>query len=235
MKLLGVPLLMGLTVGIVAAQTPHCDSAGYKPVEGVRATIKDDSIVLTWQGEGSQQLMAQFSVREGQPVVQDLAARSKGAPWISLGKNLTPDFQVTTGKRRISGGLPNLLKAANIDTPEEENRRKWNVFWDAPLVVPGMNDPRDPPHTEQEIHRASVSYRSGLVQSAHRWCQRQRHLHGLTLGIFAGDLGSPFTRARTCCARRRSPAPKSRPSPTSTKPDSRDFTIADDTKTGLAR
>ena len=26
-------------------------------------------------------------------------------------------------------------------------------FWDAPLVVPGKNDPRDPPHHEEEIRQ----------------------------------------------------------------------------------
>ena len=123
----------------ILAQMPSCNLSGYKPIDGAKAEIKDNAVILTWQGETGQQLQAQFALRDGQPIVQQLAARTANGAWIVLGKNLTPDFQVTTGKRRISGGLPGLLKAANIDTPEEENRRKWNVFWDAPLVVPGRN------------------------------------------------------------------------------------------------
>ena len=68
-----------------------------------------------------------------------------------MGKNLTPDFQVSTGKRRISQAQRTQLKALDKDTPEEESRRKWNTFWDAPLVIPGRGDTTDLPRTEAEI------------------------------------------------------------------------------------
>jgi hypothetical protein len=184
------PLVLSLLFAstVLGAQSPSCDLTDYKPTEGVKAEIKDTGVVLTWQGETGQQLQAQFAIRNGQPIVQQLAARAANGAWIVLAKSLTPDFQVTTGKRRISGGLPGLLKAANIDSPEEENRRKWNVFWDAPLVVPGMNDPRDPPHTEQEIHHASVSYKSDTCKVLTDGTHVSVIFDGLTLGVFAGDL-----------------------------------------------
>ena len=188
MKLSSIALSLFFASSILAAQTPSCDFSGYKPMDGVKAETKDNAVILTWQGEADQQLQAQFAVHDGQPFVQQLAARAANGTWIVLGRNLTPDFQVTTGKRRISGGLQGLLKAANIDTPEEENRRKWNVFWDAPLVVPGMNDPRDPPHTEQEIHRASVSYKSNTCKVLTDGARISVAFNGLTLGVFAGDL-----------------------------------------------
>lgn len=188
MKLHGIAIIVGLSSGIAAAQTLRCDLGEYKPVVGVRAAIKDNSIVLGWQGEGTQNLMAQFSIRDSQPIVLDLAAQSNGGPWISLGKNLTPDFEVTTGKRRTSGGLVSLLKSLNMDTPEEENRRKWNVFWDAPLVVPGKNDPRDPPHTQQEIRRGSVSYKTDACKVLSDGNRVSVIFNGLHLGIFSGDL-----------------------------------------------
>jgi hypothetical protein len=188
MKLHEVALIGILSSGVMAAQTLKCDLSGYKPVDGVKAELKGNAVVLDWQGEAGQQLRAQFSLRDGQPLVQELAARSASGAWIVLGKDLTPDFQVTTGKRRISGGLVSLLKAANIDTPEEENRRKWNIFWDAPLVVPGKNDPRDPPHTEEEIRRASVSYKSDTCKVASDGLRISVRFNGLVLGIFSGDL-----------------------------------------------
>src|SRR5258707_7143210 len=131
-----IPIVI-LSPGITAAQTLNCDLSSYKPVEGVKAEAKGNAVVLNWQGEAGQQLRAQFSLRDGQPLVQELAARSSGGAWIVLGKDLTPDFQVTTSKRRISGGIVSLLKSARINSPEEEDRRKWNIFWDAPLVGPG--------------------------------------------------------------------------------------------------
>ncbi len=179
---------MAFASGLAAAQTFHCDLSGYKPVAGVTAAIKDNAIVVTWQGENSEDLMAEFSLRESQPVVQELAARASDGTRIVLGKNLTPDFEVTTGKRRTSGGLVSLLKSLNMDTPEEENRRKWNVFWDAPLVVPGKNDPRDPPHMEAEIRRGSVSYKTDTCKVRSDGNQVSVRFNGLSLGIFSGDL-----------------------------------------------
>ncbi len=50
---------------------------------------------------------------------------------------LTPEFQVTTGRRRISTTELDILKRLHNDTPENEEEYKWNVFWDAPLEIPG--------------------------------------------------------------------------------------------------
>src|SRR5260370_11675524 len=110
-----------LSSGIKTGQTLNCDLRGYKPTEGVKAEAKGNAVILNWQGEAGQQLRAQFSLRDGQPLVQELAARSSGGAWIVLGKDLTPDFQVTTGKRRISGGILRLLKSAHIPSPSHEN------------------------------------------------------------------------------------------------------------------
>src|SRR3989442_2888229 len=137
MKLREFSLIVILFSGFIPARALNCDFSAYKATDGIKAEAKGDAIVFSWQGEGGQQLQAQFSLRNSQPLVQELAARSSAVAWIVLGKDLTPDFEVTTGKRRISGGLVSLLKAAKMDTPEEEERRKWNIFWDAPLVVPG--------------------------------------------------------------------------------------------------
>ena len=127
-------LIVILFSSFVPAEALNCDFSGYKAVDGVRAEAKGNVVSVSWQGEGGQQLRAEFSLHEDQPVVQELSARSgSSGTWVVLGKDLTPDFQVTTGKRRISGGLVSLLKAANLDSPEEEERRKWNIFWDVSI------------------------------------------------------------------------------------------------------
>ena len=103
---------------------------------------------------------------------RQLAARSGGA-WDVLGKDLIPDFQVTTGRRRISSTQRKLLQSFGIDTPAEEDVRKWNTFWDAPLVIPGGHDTTDLPRNADEIQRASVSYNSHSCRCNHQWRSRQ--------------------------------------------------------------
>jgi hypothetical protein len=188
MKFSGLVLNLALFSGMAAAQSLQCDFHDYKPVDGVKAEAKGNAIELNWQGEERQQLRATFSLQNRKPVVQELAVRAGTGQWLVLGRDLTPDFEVTAGKRRISGGLVALLKQMHQDTPEEENRRKWNVFWDAPLVVPGKNDPRDPPHTEAEIRRASVTYQSNTCRVTTDGARVSVTFNGLGLGIFNGDL-----------------------------------------------
>src|SRR5665213_4410635 len=114
--------LLGITLlsTIATAQRLQCSFDDYKPIEGLHAEMNRGALEMTWQGEAGQQLQALFSIHDGHPVVQQLAARSDGT-WDVLGKNLTPDFQVTTGRRRISSTQRNLLKRFDIDTPAEEN------------------------------------------------------------------------------------------------------------------
>jgi hypothetical protein len=42
----------------------------------VKAEVKGNAVIFNWQGEAGQQLSAQFSLHDGQPLVQELAARS---------------------------------------------------------------------------------------------------------------------------------------------------------------
>jgi hypothetical protein len=50
---------------------------------------------------------------------------------------LSPGFEVTIGKRLISATQTGMMEKLKIDTPEGEDQRKWDTFWDAPLVLPG--------------------------------------------------------------------------------------------------
>jgi hypothetical protein len=188
MKSLGLALSLALLTGTAMAQTSTCDRQGYKPVSGLTGEQSGDSITLTWQGESSQQLRARFAIRDGKPQVVELAARKSGGPWIVLGKDLTPEFQVTTGKRRLSATQQSYMKKLGIDTPEEEEKRKWNTFWDAPLVVPGHRDSTDLPRNPDEIHRASSGFNSSTCALATDGDRLSVTFNGLTLGVFAGDL-----------------------------------------------
>jgi hypothetical protein len=188
MKFCSIALGISLAASTAAAQTLHCDLQGYKPVDGVKVTSAANSIELAWPGEKGQQLRARFTLRDGQPIIQELAAEKTNGPWIVLGKDLTPDFQVTTGKRRISITERTILKQLGLDTPENENTYKWNVFWDAPLVVPGHSHLTVPARSPSEIARASVNYASDSCSAKTDGEHVSIVFNGLTLGLFAGDL-----------------------------------------------
>ena len=146
------------------------------------------AVSLTWQGESGQELRALLGIRDGHPVVNELAARDSGGRWIVLGKDLTPEFQVTTGHRRLSRTQLTMMKRLGIDSPEEEEKRKWNTFWDAPLNVPGGGDSQPLPRSASEIRRGSSSYQSDSCTVASDGDQVSVTFNGLTLGIFAGDV-----------------------------------------------
>src|SRR6185436_9681960 len=127
-----------------------CDLAGYKPQDGLTAQMRDGTLEVSWQGERRERLRAGFTIRDGVPVVQELAARKENGQWVTLGQNLTPEFQVTSGVRRLSQQQIDPLNGLGVAlTPEVVEREKWNAFWDAPLAVPGrpgtnLGLPRNP-------------------------------------------------------------------------------------------
>ena len=166
-----------------------CNLQDWKGIAGVTVSANRDNVEVSWPSEQGQQNRARFAVRDGQPVVAELAARKPGGTWIVLGKDLAPDFQVTTGRRRISTTELDILKKLHKDTPETENEYKWNVFWDAPLEIPGLDSHLvGPGRTPDEVKRATVSYNSSTCRVASDGDRVSIDFNGLTLGLFSGDL-----------------------------------------------
>ena len=182
--LAGVVLLPGVTV----AQAFNCDLKDYRSVDGLKAQVSRDAVELAWEGEAGQQLRARFALRDGQPMVQELSARKSGGAWIVLGRDLTPEFEVTTGRRRIATTEMEILKQQHKDTPDQIEQYKWTVFWDAPLSVPGHSHLSGPPRTPDEIGRAKVSYKSNSCAVKTDLSRVSVTFNGLALGLFSGDL-----------------------------------------------
>src|ERR1039457_2433239 len=168
MKFWGLIFALLAFTGFGAAQSLNCNLQDYKSIDGIKAIASTDSVELTWDGEAGTQLKAAFTLRDGQPVVKELAARKSDGEWVVLGKDLTPQFEVTTGRRRIDSVELNNLKHYNLDTPENEEMYKWFVFWDAPLAIPGTQRMSGPPRQASEIVRAAVSYKSDSCRGAER-------------------------------------------------------------------
>ncbi len=115
-----------------------CDLAQYKPASGLTAAIDGDQLAVSWTGQGASQLRARFAIIGGTPTIRDLSVRRGGGEWASLGQNLTPEYRVTTGVRRMSNDQANAFSSLGIDvTPEVLEKHKWYAFWDAPLSIPG--------------------------------------------------------------------------------------------------
>ena len=190
MKFWCAVLGVGLLAGVASAQPPQCSTAGLKQVDGIKVQAGREDTLLEWPGEKGQELRARFAVQNGQPRIAELAARKAGGNWIVLATNLIPDFHVTTGKRRISETEKSILVHMHQDTPENEDRYKWNVFWDAPLEVPGTEDHHlvGGPRSESEIQHADAAYNSNECRLESDGNQVSVVFNGLTLGLFSGDL-----------------------------------------------
>ncbi len=188
MKLWSIAIGLTLVVGAGNLCAQSCNLQRYKQVDGVKVTEASGALEITWPGEGSQHLRARFAIENGQPVIEELAAQKQGRAWVELGKHLTPDFEVTTGKRRISITERSILKELGLDTAENEERYKWNVFWDAPLVVPGHSHLTVPARSESEIERATVSYHSDGCTVKSEGSRVIVAFDGLRLGLFNGAL-----------------------------------------------
>jgi hypothetical protein len=187
-----LPWCLVALCGMAAGQTLNCDLQAYKPMDGLKAEVRGGALEFAWRGEGDQQLRADFTVRDGQPQIQELAARKNGGQWAVLGNALQPEFHVTSGKRRMSQAQATQFKLLNIEVTQElYDKEKWNTFWDAPLVVPGVPGrgdsfplPRDP----SEVRRASASFHSDKCQVNTEGARLAVTFSGLEMGIFSGDL-----------------------------------------------
>src|SRR5690349_4228133 len=177
-----------LWTALAAGQELNCDLTGYKAQDGLKAQMKDGALELAWRGERQNELRAAFTVRGGQPVVQELAVRKPGGAWMVLGRSLTPEFELTTGVRRLSNQQMEPMKELGIElTPDVVEREKWNAFWDSPLMVPGrpgtnLGLPRKP----EEIRRASAVFHSSGCQVKSDGARIEVSFPGFEAGIFAG-------------------------------------------------
>jgi len=192
---IAVPLLMRVVSPSPTALT--CDLREYKSQPGLTATMAENMLVVTWKGDRDAEIRARYAIDAGQPVVRDLSIRKSNAPWATLGENLTPEYRVVTGVRRMSTQQADPLRAAGIElTPEVIAKNRWYAFWDAPLFIPPPPAPGrtqsartlGPPRTEAEIHRASATFKSDACSVKTDGNSLETTFPGLTMGRFAGDL-----------------------------------------------
>jgi len=153
-------LCAGLITG--AASPATWDMKGYRAQQGLEAVAENETLTVRWDGAQGQELRVQFTIVAGTPTIRELAVRKTGGEWTTLGRNLVPEFSVTTGVRRTGHGLP--------------NEHRWDVFWDAPLNHP------------EEVRRGKASYHAERGEVKTDGARLEITFPGLELGVFSGTL-----------------------------------------------
>src|SRR5262249_6062683 len=81
---------------------------------------------------------ARYVIEGSQPLIRDLVVRKPGGVWMVLGENLSPEYDVVSGIRRLPNDQGGALQRQGIPiTQEVIDKNRWYAFWDAPLLVPG--------------------------------------------------------------------------------------------------
>jgi hypothetical protein len=155
--------LLVLATQVAATAAPAgFDLSGYRPQPGLEASAEADGLSVRWDGQDGQELRSRFAIVGGTPTVREVAVRRKPGDWVTLGRDLTPDFGVTTGVRRTGHGLP--------------EAQRWDVFWDAPLNHP------------EEVRRYRATYRAEGATVRTDGARLEVAFPGLSMGIFTGRL-----------------------------------------------
>ena len=100
--LLSIVVLSLVTVSTALGQSLKCDMTQYKASAGLTAAVDQDALVVTWAGQRGSEVRARYAIQNRQPVVRDLDVRKQGGQWTTLGQNLTPEYHVVSGLRRMS-------------------------------------------------------------------------------------------------------------------------------------
>jgi hypothetical protein len=158
------PIAVALCLGLLSLPTPAqtVDMTGYRPSTGLVAASQDGLLTLIWDGEDGQELQARFSIADKTPTVRELGVRRRGGEWTTLGRDLVPEFGVTTGVRRTGHGL--------------DHKHRWDVFWDAPLNRP------------DEVRRFQAAFHADRFAVKTDGARLEVSCPGLAMGIFAGEL-----------------------------------------------
>jgi len=144
------------------------------PSPALTARIDGDVLHVVWTGERSARLRASFGIERATPIVRELAVASTEDNQAVIARNLTPEFGTVSGVRRAAHGL--------------DYEHRWDVFWDAPLQIPGHGENPGLPRKPEEIHRASSSFDTHSCEVRQNGSRIEVSFPGLSLGIFSGRL-----------------------------------------------
>src|SRR5215467_1877765 len=147
----------------------RCTFHNTRTMPGLTAHMENDALEVAWAGERGSRLRAVFGIEGAAPLVRELAV--DGA---LLARNLTHDFTTVSGVRRAAHGL--------------DYEHRWDVFWDAPLTIPGRGENPGLPRKPEEIRRGSSSFDTHACEVRQQGARLEVSFPGLSLGIFSGSV-----------------------------------------------
>ena len=204
--LLAVSAAVLLGASVVAAQPLNCNLGAYKAQPGLTATAADGVLTVTWEGDRKSEVRLRFTIDRGTPTIRELALRPAGAQWRVLAANVTPEFRVVSGIRRVTQQQTAPLEGLKVPlTAEKLNEIKWEAFWDAPLYIEGSGElppthqdsiPAMKPYANHpglprkpdEVERATARYSATGCEVKSNGARLEITFPGVELGIFAGRL-----------------------------------------------
>ena len=206
MKTCVVALALLLAGSSLHAAPLTCDLAGYKAVPGLTASVADEILTVTWDGDNSQELRLRLTINAGTPTIKELALRKKGGQWTALASDLTPEFRVVSGLRRATQQQTEPLEKLGIAlTPDVIDKIKWEAFWDAPLYIEGSGElppthktaipamkgvANQPglPRKSEEVRRSAAMFNVHGCEVKTNGGRIEISFPGVTLGVFEGKL-----------------------------------------------
>ena len=189
----------------VYADGLSCNLSHYRSQTGLSASLAQDTLTVTWDGETNNEIRLRLTIVDGTPTIRELDVRPRGGQWTTLAMDATPEFHVVTGVRRLPmEQIEPLLSSGLKMTPEVVEENKWEAFWDAPLSIPGgANGPDTPnilrwmppaegigglpglPRKPEEIDRATAVYQARTCEVTTDGGRLEISFPGVTLGIFS--------------------------------------------------
>ena len=203
-------LTLMLIASTIFADPLTCDLAGYKPLQGLTAAVADETLSISWDGDNGAELRLRFSIEAGTPTIRELAVRKKGGQWATLASNMTPEFRVVSGMRRITqqqlrpdsiqalggtvsakvmemykkddgGWIDQAVREGQIKAADVE-RWKWEAFWDAPLYVEGSGV-RPPTHATSIPPMNGIFGQKGLPRTSDEITRAAASFHTTTCEV----------------------------------------------------
>ena len=203
MRVLGAALVMLVAALPAAGQTLSCNLSAFTPSPGLAASMTTDTLTVTWEGDQGQEARLRFAVLNGTPTIRDVSVRAKGGAWKVADANITADFRVVAGFRRVTEQQLQPLRGLKVEiTPEIVEKYKWDAFWDAPLNTDKLENTRDNaipppggvagqpglPRKPEEITRATATYQTRACDVSATSARLTVSFNGVTLGPFDGRL-----------------------------------------------
>ena len=152
------------------ADPMSCNLSAYKRVAGLAAVSANDALTVTWDGDrGIRSCGCASASSSGTPTIQELAIRRNGGAWATLATNVTPEFRVVSGLRRMSNQQLTPLRGLGVElTPAIVDRYRWEPFWDAPLDLESPVGPRRQSAAGATASRISRACRASRRRSSAR-------------------------------------------------------------------